>query len=115
MFKKKMFCEKCRNLLIVNTDNEQLLFSCVSCGSVYKSEPDDSLRYSDVKEDNIMGNEKIIRKMKDDHANPKKYINCPKCGYGIAKQIRSDKEKRLINVCLSNKCNYIWVNPAQSI
>ncbi len=109
MSDKNQFCRNCKNLLNVDTAGENLVFSCPSCGEEYKTTANDTLRYEEIKGTNLMVFNKIIKKITDDPANPKKYITCA-CGGKIVKQARLGKGKKLINACITKKCGNIWIN-----
>jgi DNA-directed RNA polymerase subunit M/transcription elongation factor TFIIS len=104
----KHFCDNCHNLLETNTANDQLTFQCRTCLAVYKSEPDDSLRYEETNSGNIIIFQTILNKAKDDPVNSKTYIDCPKCKNNMAKPVRLGEELRLIYVC--EDCGFQWID-----
>lgn len=103
----KYFCDNCNNLLSVNTHNESLTFKCLTCYAVYKSDPDDSLRYEETTEGNLIIFQTILNNAKKDPLNIKERISCPKCKHYITKQVRLGNELRLINIC--EKCGFQWI------
>ena len=103
----KYFCDNCCNLLGVNTANDELVFKCQTCFAVYKSSADDSLRYEETKDGNLIIFQTILTNAKNDPVNIKEYVNCPKCKNDIAKRVRLGNELRLINVC--EKCGFQWI------
>lgn len=103
----KYFCDNCYNLLGVNTANDELIFKCHTCFAVYKSTDDDTLRYEETNEGNLVIFQTILNNAKNDPVNIKEYVSCPKCKNNIAKQVRLGDEMRLINIC--EKCGFQWV------
>ena len=106
---KKMsrFCKNCNNLLVVDLANDSLSFNCMSCLSEYNSEPNDSLRYEDVKTGNLFIFSKILDNAHRDPVNLKAKKQCKKCKHEFAKQVRLGESLRLINIC--EKCQNRWV------
>ena len=103
----KTFCEYCKNLLDVDTKNNTLQFVCMTCQTIYDSSPDDTLRYEEAKDSNLMIFQTIISNARKDPMSIKEKVTCPKCKHGIAKQVRLGEEMRLINIC--EKCGFQWV------
>ena len=103
----KYFCDYCKNLLDTDTNNESLKFVCMTCHTLYKSEPDDSLRYEETDDGNLIIFQTIINKAREDPMGIKEKQTCPKCKHHIAKQVRLGDELRLINIC--EKCNFQWI------
>ena len=103
----KHFCDNCHNLLTPNTSSGTLVFKCLNCMSSYNSDADDTLRYSESKDGNLVIFQTIINKAKDGPATLKTRIKCPKCSNHIAKQVRLGNELRLINIC--EKCGFQWI------
>jgi DNA-directed RNA polymerase subunit M/transcription elongation factor TFIIS len=101
------FCKTCNNLLQAYTDSDELVFKCMSCYNIYKSDPDDSLRYEETKCGNLVIFQTILNKAVKDNVNLRAYIPCPKCKYNKAKQVRLGNELRLINIC--EKCKFQWI------
>ena len=104
---QRMFCQICANLLEVDTVNDQLKFTCMSCHSRYDATDDDSLRYEEVKGSDIAIFKKILEKIAEDPANPKIFRDCksPKCGGNIAKYVRLGDEMKVVYSCI--KCRDI--------
>lgn len=103
----KYFCDNCNNLLEVKSSTEELMLVCQSCHTTYKSEPDDSLRYSETKGGNLFIYNTILSKALNDPVNLKAHIACPKCKHTISKQVRLGAELMLINIC--EGCKFQWV------
>lgn len=104
----KLFCDKCHNILVSSTANDQLTFKCQTCFTVYKGDDDDTLRFEETKGGNIGIFRKILDTAADDPVNLKAYVDCPKCKHNIAKRVRLGKEMKLLNVCI--KCKTLWMN-----
>lgn len=100
------FCDNCNNLLDVITANESLTFKCMSCFTLYASNPDDSLRYEETKGGNLMIFQTILNEAINDSVNLKEYAPCPRCKFNIAKSVRLGDELRLIHIC--EKCEFRW-------
>jgi DNA-directed RNA polymerase subunit M/transcription elongation factor TFIIS len=84
-----------------------LRFECKRCSIKYPSEPEDTLRYENKKNNQM---DTVIHFLKDAHKDPtnlRAYIDCPKCGFHIAVQV--DVNLTLYNICESEECGNIWV------
>lgn len=103
----RLYCDTCNNLLIINTFDDVLKFECMSCRTTYPSMPDDTLRYEETKDQNIMIHSKLLEKAVDDPVNPKVYKSCPKCKNTVAKIIRLGNDMKIIYTCV--KCKHQWV------
>lgn len=103
-----LFCTNCNNLLYVNTASNILEFQCKSCLIKYESNPEDSLRFEDTKNSNILIFSKILKRANLDPVNPKKKVKCNRCSYDTVKQVRLGDDMRLINTCI--KCNFQWLD-----
>ena len=103
----KYFCTNCNNLLDTSTANDELTFKCLTCFAEYKSDPDDSLRYEETQDGNLIIFQTILNNAKNDPVGLKTHLACPKCKHHIAKQVRLGSELRLINVC--EKCGFQWI------
>lgn len=103
----KNFCDNCQNLLYIDTKNNELKFNCRTCLASYKSEDDDTLRYEETKNSNLIMFHTILNEAINDDATLKEFINCPKCKHNIAKSVRLGTELRLIHICI--KCSFQWV------
>ena len=68
----KHFCDFCQNLLSSDTSNDTLQFVCMTCHTTYKSEPDDSLRYEETDDGNLVIFQTIINKAKAIHSSSKR-------------------------------------------
>ena len=101
------FCESCRNLLQPDTSNDVLTFRCMSCFDIYKSDPDDTLRYEETQGGGFGIFQTILNKAVKDHATIREFVPCPKCKAKKAKRVRLGDEMRLINICES--CNFQWI------
>ena len=104
----KLFCDICDNLLYVSTNNNVLHFRCNTCHLSYKSTDDDTLRYEETNDKNLVIFNKILDKATKDPVNIKVYKNCPKCKHNIATNVRIGKDLSLINIC--QKCEFQWVD-----
>ena len=103
----KNFCDNCQNLLCINTKNNELTFNCQTCLTSYKSEDDDTLRYEETKNSNLIMFHTILNESVNDDATLKEFITCPKCKHNIAKSVRLGTELRLIHIC--TKCSFQWI------
>jgi DNA-directed RNA polymerase subunit M/transcription elongation factor TFIIS len=97
--KKRLFCGVCNNLLRIETIEDELLYRCPLCKTLYETGPDDTLVYEDVKETKVMIYEKLIEKSCYDPAVQKVETRCKKCGDTFGKQIRVGKDMRLVTLC----------------
>ena len=104
----KQFCDNCRNLLIVDTQNDKLSFICINCHYSYESECDDTLRYEETDSGNMAIFNTLLYNAKKDPLNIKEKIKCPKCKHHISKNIRIGNELRLIHTC--EKCGFQRIN-----
>lgn len=104
------FCSYCDNLLIPNFHNEELSFKCMMCNSAYASNDEDTLRYENIKENDVMIFEKILNKAVDDPVTIKARVKCikTKCDGKIVKQVRIGEDMRLFNICTT--CRSQWLN-----
>lgn len=104
------FCVNvCDSLLTPFYVNDQASFKCNVCHSIYKFSDDDSLRYSNVKENEIIIHKKLLDNSIKDPAGLKvdniKCINCPSRDIT---QVRIGKDMTLFNICI--KCEKKWLN-----
>ena len=102
------FCDKCKNLLNVNTTNGVLTFKCMTCFSIYDSTDDDTLRYEETKGSNIVLFQTILNNSVNDDTVLKSFSKCPKCKHNISKDVRLGNELRLIHNC--EKCKFQWID-----
>ena len=101
------FCDTCNNLLQTDIMNDELVFKCMSCFSVYKSEPDDTLRYEESTNVNLSIFQTILNKSDRDAVCMRAFIECPKCKYNKAKCVRVGSDMKLIYIC--EKCRFQWI------
>lgn len=99
----KLYCEICSNLLDVDIVNDNLIFICASCQSRYEAQPDDSLRYEEIKGSDIAIFKKILEKITDDPVNPKIKRECKKCKHPISKYVRLGEELKMVYSCVKCK------------
>jgi len=104
----RLFCCYCSNLLVPKIHDDELIFECLTCHEFYASTDEDSLRFEETKEQNIMIYSKLLNKAVNDPANPKVHKKCPKCGYHIAKLIRLGSDMKIILTCYNSKCRNQW-------
>ena len=102
-----MFCKICDNMLSAITTADKFYFKCVRCQVTYEPEPNDTLRYEDIKGTNLLVYKTILKNAGRDPVNPKVRKTCTGCGNKIAKQVRLGDDMRLINVC--TKCGKQWI------
>ncbi len=101
------FCKLCNNILHTNIYNEELTFRCIHCHKIYKSDPEDTLRYSFFKKSNLGTYERQLKTAQHDPTNIKAFIDCPKCKHYMCKQVELDADLKLFNIC--EKCGNIWL------
>jgi DNA-directed RNA polymerase subunit M/transcription elongation factor TFIIS len=104
----KHFCDICENLIEADVKNNTLKFVCMTCHTIYKAEPDDSLRYEETRGGNLVIFETILHKARQDPVGLKIHKQCPKCKHHLAKPVRLGDELRLINICES--CSFQWID-----
>ena len=104
----KYFCTNCNNLLVVNTTNDKLSFKCINCHFITSADADDSLRYEEIKNGNLVIYKTLLNCAKKDPLNIKEKKTCPKCKHHISKNVRIGLELRLISVC--EKCGFQRIN-----
>ena len=102
----KAFCPVCQNRLRELTLNE-LAFQCVSCFTIVPAEPDDTLRYEEIKSGGIIQHETMLKNLADDPVNVEVQITCPKCGYDIARSATLGEDMRTLYAC--TKCKHLWL------
>jgi len=102
-----LFCNICNNLLNIVTTSNQFYFKCTKCYIIYQAQPNDSLRYEDMKGTDLIIYNLILKNAGQDPVNPKVKKKCLKCSNDIIKQVRLGEEMHLINVC--PKCNHQWI------
>lgn len=104
------FCDQCHNLLTVQITPNEFTFECSKCSITFQPEPSDMMRHESLKTTNLSVYHHVVKTIVDDPVNPKVYKKCPKCGHGVAKQVRLGNNMRLINGCIS--CRYKWAEIA---
>jgi DNA-directed RNA polymerase subunit M/transcription elongation factor TFIIS len=109
MNKSNKFCESCQNRLRVETTDDKMIHICPSCYKPDIVRPDDTLLYEDIKKSRLTTHRKIISKIKDDPANPKEKISCPKCKWPFAKYARLGANSRIVYACIREGCGNIWI------
>lgn len=101
-----LFCDKCDNLLFINIENDKLTFICKSCNLIHKSNPEDTLIYEEINnEENLDKNSIIFNNIFVDPLNPKEKINCKKCNKkrnGIQIRLINSNNLKLYTFC--EKC-----------
>jgi DNA-directed RNA polymerase subunit M/transcription elongation factor TFIIS len=106
------FCERCKALLASVIQNNELVFKCNNCASLYKSSDEDTLRYEEIKDVNLAMYDKILKKIVDDETNPKAYRDCPKCKRKVVvRQVEIGSNMTLINACTD--CKHQWIDSKQ--
>ena len=98
-----MFCKHCHNLLIPTLVGEFTL-NCSICQTVFIPSPDDMIIHSFEQNENF-----VVTKSGNDifyfPANPKEYVDCPKCKYEITAW-EKDFNGNKLRGC--GQCNTSW-------
>lgn len=102
-----LFCKTCNNLLSSITRADTFYFKCVSCKETYQPEPEDTLRFEEIKGTNLSIYKTLLHHAGEDPVNPKIYTNCTKCGNNIAKYVQLGDDMRQINICTN--CYKQWI------
>lgn len=101
-----MFCKICNNLLVDICTADIFKYQCMQCSVIYEPTAEDTLRYDDIKDTNLIIYQTMLQNTNEDPVNNKAYADC-KCGYKIVSQIRLNENMRIINTCL--KCKAQWI------
>ncbi len=105
-----LFCDICNNLLNIISTADSFHFQCSSCLENYQSTVDDSLRYENIRGTNLVMYQTILSTADKDPMNPKVYKDCS-CGSKIVRQVRLNKDMRLVNACIS--CGKQWIEGSE--
>jgi len=97
------FCDDCKNLLNINTNNNVITFICKSCFKEFQSTDDDTLMLSvDLKESKTFYNYKTFIKLAGgDNLSPSVYKDCinKDCDEKIIKMITINEEMSIVYIC----------------
>lgn len=102
-----LFCQLCNNLLTVITTADEFYFKCGNCQKTYTPNEEDTLRYEDSNNTNLVIYKTILRNAARDPVNPIVKQKCIKCTGELLKQVRIGDDLRLINICM--QCNEQWL------
>lgn len=97
-----MLCAQCNNILQKVTDTGKLKYLCITCGTEYTANGQDTLIYiEDNKSYSLSKDGKTIWHYP---ANPKVFKSCEKCSIKIVAW-ENDKDMNKIYGC---QCGYSW-------
>jgi DNA-directed RNA polymerase subunit M/transcription elongation factor TFIIS len=106
-----LFCNQCRNLLVIVSTHDTLMYKCNKCEILEEPSINDYKVYESVSGVNLGTYRSLLAHASQDPVNPKVMKKC-KCGYNMSKQVRLGDEMKLVNTCI--KCNNQWLDGSLS-
>ncbi len=103
------FCTKsCNNLLTPFYSNDEASFRCNVCHMVYEFNDEDTLRYSNIKQSDVLVHKKLLDNAVKDPAAQRVRKDCIYCDGKFVVRVRIGADMTLFNICI--KCEKKWLN-----